>query len=544
MKYTLKNLQEFGCLATNLSEIDSLPNATEVSSFEGIDNLEGILVQQGSDWIAIASNESVENPRTVYSCKDDTLCIHKLRTSEFCVMQIVNRQLNMVKKKKILKEGNRMPDINAKLAQLKQSKVLSESEKEARKAKMEANKAVKAAMDNQISSAIGNVEQVSNPIAQENNREKGVLFGYITESEPVVKMSLASKVKEVNGQRVVLPEYQNEAKVVEARNANKAIPAKFCEKEKSFAFVEKAPGKIKALVIGTPAKTNISLSYVGSGNVPQIDESKSDTLEVQFFGLEQGFANLLWNYGGEIKESKDIMGENAGIVTVAETRKLDEDTQRPVIRYRLNVSRPNKDNRKVTRTNMFPVKRYRTVPAAQAGQYISTAIESIMTSKLAKAPQLDQIKNASMHNITVQDGKYTADWCDGAPMQYVKFDDKEKNEVIATEFPIITKKVNEEKQTTRFVYETADIEAPDGPLSVYGNFVKATRLSEDVFVARIKGLTSRGGNGGAKGPKKVANPMEALRAMLSPNITTNGHVGGHDIMSTFANEIKRMNSNI
>lgn len=533
--YTLERLQELGAINGSLKTVDAsgaLPfqEALGLSDAEQA-SFDGTIIVDDCKWVATVSAMPIAEAAFVYSSDGECVGTFNRKKRTFYIMRLRGDTL-VTTKSFILKEGHRMAENNLNLdmsvlddaalsalgadstgtqeldfdkaGSAKDPKDLTEKDM-LKQEKKKFYDGIRAHFDAASTEDVSAPEEVIR-----NNRKYGRVFGFVTATDPAVKLSVRTTPKLDNGKRVPLP--GADTKYKEDAAAGKPIPVSQCEKEAFFAFQQAKPGSPKAIIIGTPAGTELPLTSLGSSHAPVYDMAKQD-LQIKVLGMETGVSFVAYNYGNLVREASEVLGEKASILDFIPTVKPKKDDKekfdvKTVIKAR---------DRKLLLTdgNYIPMKVYKTIgvqdPSAEERKILNLNVEAAVTRLNTDKKNMMREEDRNAYSVDATTNEYTSKWFDqGAAIVVSSYEDKDTT-LANVRIPARKKtenKKNPGKFTYGFEYYTMDDEV-HGPLAnpAYQQILKAANLSADTFKKALEAAVHKTKSN--KSSSKINNVLSA-----------------------------------
>ena len=361
-----------------------------------------------------------------------------------------------------------------------------------------------------------------------NNQKYGRLVGFVTRTDPALKISVKSKVK-LDAQGNPIPAADADAaKVQEYQKNEKKLPASLSAKEFYLAATHTKPSTPPlGIVVSTPMGSEIAVTKIRSEGVMEV---KEDTTAVtRIMSMDAGSIYLATNYGSVIKELETILGNRASNVVIryVPVKKKDETgAEKTVLVAKLAIEKVMNGKIAVRSTlytdgNFFPVKCYRTI-AQQDMSDADKAVANLNIEAAMKSKRVEDLTQESQGMLTLKaDGTgYESAWFNkGVAISTERYDDKTRT-LTNVQIPVRVKTPKKD-DPTQFTYkfDYAGLEDADGPMSKqqYAGFVKATGLSQDDFLGRVKGI-AKSSRGGSK-KKTGFTADEFLLSVTNPALT-------------------------
>lgn len=531
--YTFNWLRDSGLLLPSIQLIGrdgtiALSDALEMDA-EAFSELGSAVIADGATWVGTVNGVPVDEAVNVYSSDGNVVGRWNSQKREYVRMEMLNSgaggQLSLGAKKifKFRKEKKKMAELEG--IKLDEESVLAElgeiagvapaqatsfgdedvenrTTTDAKDAKKNADKAVYDSVRKRLEGVQSGVMMLPME-AYTHNRRYGRLIAFITPTDSVVKVSLASQVKlDETGKQILTAEARNNAEVVKLLEDGKKVKAEYCVRERDFMFKEHKPGKAKGIIVRTPAGTDIPLTHIGSPEVPKY-EMTTDDYVVKVMDMETAWLYLDYNYGGMIKECEDLLGEQASTLTVE--HKISNTAKGVSSR---NMIKSSTEGRSLyIPGNYVPAKLFDTI-STQAltdpkdKKCLDLNFEVAVSNALKKSEEISE--KAKSHYSMGTDGSVTTDWIDkGAPIEVHTYYDKEemvKNVRLPKRSKETTKSGN---FTYKFVY--LGLDDPNGPMSLpeVQAIMKTINYEEETFKKVIEGVmkSRKKGNGGSNASK-------------------------------------------
>jgi len=403
---TLQSLQELGCLSSNL-EVCHKYKATSYSEFRKCSDDEKkkvkAVVLDNSVWVATPNREPTVRADVVYSYDGTNFGLWNRQLHSFSIMELVNDSLVATKNISLMEGDSNMSeqklDLGGSLAEEMAAEAKktaaapqkmdvegvgtpsakkSDSEKAAEKAARDARKKQKEHALEEQASAIKAIAQRSgttfkvNPKFVDNNRKYGRFIGFVTASDPVIKLSL--KQTPINFGTPGNPKYQLRAGVTldpetqkRFQGGVKNIGAKYLECKTDIVVRQAGPGSIVAGIVKTPAMTELT-SY---DDVTQARDFTADCVEnhttvLKVLPKEALFPYLELNYDKKIPEDESIAGNTMLAVksTEVKSKGASKGTSAPIKQFRTRIVAEGRSL--FTAGNYFPIETYDTVSLSYA----------------------------------------------------------------------------------------------------------------------------------------------------------------------------------
>lgn len=399
---TLKELQELGCLSSNLAVCKKYSAMTatdfEKCSDEKKKDVKAVVLNN-SIWVATPHREPPVRADVVYSYDGTHFGLWKHQSHSFTILELVDNSL--VATKNISMEERKMGNLDlnesdlaaqlsaeaakAEAAPQKMSvegaaapaPKKSDEEKAADKQRREQARKEKEARIEQAADGIrrfahnNGTQFFADPKFVDNNRRYGRFLGFLVASDPVVKLSLkqtpinfgsAADVRYAKRQDVTLTKEQEERLA-----AGKSIGAKYLECKTDIVIRQAGPGSIIAGIVKTPQLTEISSYEVATDSSKQVfnaDCAKDHTTILKVLNKEALYAYIELNYDKIIKEDESIKDNTRLIVksTAVKSANAVKGTAATTRQYRTRIVA---DGRQLfTPGNYFPLETYDTVSIA------------------------------------------------------------------------------------------------------------------------------------------------------------------------------------
>lgn len=492
--HTLEELQALGAIRDSLRSVSGegtipLSQALEMDD-EAQADFDGSVVIDSPDWIATVSAMPVSETRHVYSANGDEVGIYDNQKRAFYTTILQDDRLvttNILH----LKEGHKMAtelnlneeDILAELDKAAKEDVgagLQEApnfgdQKEASKKDANAKKEETRKFNDGVRAKFAaasdkNVSAPENVIR--NNRLNGRLYAFITGTNDTVKVSVKSTPK-MGPDNKPIPVAGATEEVKKAIRDGKRVPAKELEKEYTIGFTNSKPSAPKGVIIGTPVGTDLPLTSIGDPKAQEqlCDLSKTD-IAFHLMSMDAAYAYVAYNYGDQIKESKESIGPKAESLVfsrVITRSKKDPDDFK--VRFAIKTEKPGtglKARALIIDENYIPMKLYQTVslqdPSADDKKAINLNFEAACATAKKKGVQLCENSQNMILSQDYENG-FETKWADGAPIEVEKYDKTGLKKDVALPVRIKTEKAKEKGSFTyKFAYYDLDDEAR-GPLA-------------------------------------------------------------------------------
>lgn len=542
--YSLEHLQSIGAINGSLKVVDG---STGVTYSEAIGlseaqqaSFNGTIVMDSSKWVATVSAMPIEKAAFVYSSDGEYVGTFNRKKRTFYIMQLRENTLVTIKTF-YLKEGQQMAELNmdgldmenletamaesgitkeidafkdVKDADVKQPKAKSPEQQQ----KETLYESVRARMDAISGDNISAPDEVIR-----NNFMHGRLFGFVAATDPVVKLSLRKvPEKDANGKRIPIAGAPDD--IVKDAAAGKSIPLAWCESKHRFDFSQKKPGAVKAVIIGTPAGTDLALTSIGSSYAPQYDMANQD-LQIKVLSTDTAIAYVSYNYGGHVREASDVLGERASEIRFTKIIAASkDDPTKPV--YRSKITADGRKNLLID-GNFIPMKVYRTIgtqdPSAEEKKILDLNVAAIIERVNSGSNQVIAEDEKSFYSYDAATGEYTSKWFDqGAPIEVASYEDKNvtlKSVRMPSRVKTPTKK-DPNKYSYKFEYYGLD-DAEFGPLAnpTYAQILKAAKLSADVFAKSVEAAVHKTRTTGSKKANNVLSAEQLLRGYAGHDAT-------------------------
>lgn len=529
--YTLEQLQELGAINGSLRTLDA-PGVLPYQEALGLSDVEqslfdGTIVVDGCKWVATVSAIPVAEAAFVYSSDGECVGMFNRKKRTFYIMQLQGDTL-VTTKSFNLKEGYKMPEtqLNINMDEIEEAmnsvgatgtqeidafnkdggakdpKDMTDKEIRAQE-KKKFYDGVRAQYD--ADDTIGAPDEVLR-----NNRKFGRLFGFVTATDPAVKLSVRKAAKLVDGKRVPLPGADEKYKEDAAKG--KAIPLSQCEKEAYFAFQQSKPGKPKAIIVGTPAGTELALTSIGSSHAPVYDMNNQD-LQIKVLGMETGYSFIAYNYGNLIRESSDVLGEKATFIDFIPTVKTKKDSPKD---YDIKTIMKARDRKHlIVEGNYIPMKVFKTIgvqdPTPEERKILDLNVEAAVSRLDTDKKNMMREEDRTAYSVDAATGEYTSKWFDqGAAIVVAPYEDPDAT-LANVRIPARKKTANKkekDKFTYGFEYYTMDDEE-HGPLAnpAYLQILKAANLSVDIFKKSLEAAVHK--TKSTKSGSKINNTLSA-----------------------------------
>lgn len=574
----LQELKDVGAIASSLEKVVVNQNDSvsigEVLSVSNLDEREKFrdraVTVNNPVWVATSKRRALQEASSVYSCdKDGIVGCWKGKKNEFLFMELSNdNRLLTMRRETIFKEREDidMPSLES-LGNVNSMEAFdqdlgtllgggdvgslggtpSSGEQEAGesskgKARAEAEKTIKS-----IRSAVNSINLANTDDIVLNNRQHGRFIAFITPNDGVVKLKKVKKPlldannnRQLDNKKIGIEGYDQQLKL---HGSDHKYSLKFCLTETSLEFVDSKPGTPKGAIIATPAGSEISLTSVTAKETFTADRSKQDLL-YRIMSKDAAFMYILSNYGGTITESSDIMGPEAGKITInkkGSTKNLDSGEFVQTVRMSFALEKGSTVRKSLlTRKNIFPAKLYKTISVAAASDEEKSSLNYNIEFIVSKDNVLSELDAKSAEKVQVaDDGTVTSDWINkNLPITVQRFDATTDDDmVLDVKLPLRSKKpTKSDPNKFTYPYQYVEIGEPDGPEAQpeYKKIIELTGLPEDAFLKRIKEITSASGR---RVNKDVSLTNEdTLRAMFSGNVD----VGFTKSIAALAEEIQEI----
>lgn len=295
---------------------------------------------------------------------------------------------------------------------------------------------------------------------------------------------------------------------------------------KDIAFVNKNPGTVKGVIVATPEGSDVQLTKLSAANDMQADESKR-TLKVHFLPTDIAYAYITANYDKRIHESEEVMGDKAAELFVDYKPYIKDGEE--VVKATLKLANKDKRSSLVTEGNYYPLQAFKTISTLDMNEE-EKAIANLNIKALLKGGTNNkgttyaQLSDASKALVKEAGESVTSVWFnEGRAISVKRYDDKD-SDVADIRVPVrVATETSTHKINYKYEYESQEVIVASPK---YEKIVKATGLTPDLFVKRMKPFTSRKNSG--RGQKDELSGDDILRMLKSGNVQINGVKGGYD----------------
>lgn len=340
-----------------------------------------------------------------------------------------------------------------------------------------------------------------------NNRMFGELIAFITGTDDTIKFG-TKKVPKVDANNSKILTTDAPSDVVSEFNAGKRVKASWLVSETNFVFKNAKPAAAKAVIISTPAGTDLPLTSIGQQSANQYDITDKSK-KVHVIDMETAWVYLAYLYGNRIQESKDVLGERADTLNVVFTfaKSKNGEKSRPIIKPK---------NRKplLVHGNYFPLKVYDTISTQDLTPENKENLNLNVEAVIARLTGDTDLSATAKAQYTAGEDGVTSAWFDrGEPIDVVSFDDG--TPIRNIRLPRRIKAVNKtdpKKFNYKFAYKTLADE--DGPMSIaaYKPIIEATGFSADEFQKLVSAATHKvGGKRTSKAIDRTISYEQYLR---------------------------------
>ena len=544
---TLQFLKDAGSLPGVYEEVDF--SRGTITSVRAADTADGGLAEgrfavvvPDAVWAATVRKIPVTQAKTVYSCnKAGVIGCWKPKDATFYEMRFSDGRLqttNLLKLADKMVSGKQEEENMASVDELaKELEGFEEQAKEGGAKPIEAfgDEGAKAKEGKKVDEKLVAIRSKMGDNAIVNrdgyilqNRKLGRALGFITKSDPVVKVSVKKVAKlDPQGKKIPLPSLSEER--LKSFNSGGKLKMSEVETERVLTFVHAKPSKPVAMIIATPKSSDISLTKINSASgALDLKESGDTSMQIHIISMEAAYSYLAFNYGGEIYESDKILGAKATklIQSIRPTKLKEDAAGKQNIGVVSTITLEKKENRKtlLTEGNYFPLKTYATIStqdlSPENAAILNLNIEASMNNQ-----SISDLSEASQKSITMlpDNSGYESVWFNkGQAINVTRFDDANVP-VTDVRVPVREKSLNKDgtKYRYKFVYNKLD-DPENGPLANkgYQRIIELTGMSVDEFTKQVEGFTRTSRAKGAG--KDFLTADEYLRAKMSRNLQVDG----------------------
>lgn len=528
-------------------------------SSEEQSKFKGVVVCDGADWVATRHKIPLEEAEVVYSSSKDSDVVGcwKRRERTFFLMVLVNKTLQTNKLIKLKEEqkmdlqskvnnslGERMnelkgaaiPDLNlmeidgdggVKTDTVSKS---AKGEKEPTELELETRALKERAKKSNIN---------INDSCVQYNRRFGHLISFITKTDPAVKLSFANtQLKGADGK--VIPTADATEEERKRAKAGERIPASKTQREKNFQFTQSKPGTTVGVIIQTPQTSYMDFSLIQAKQSDREIDTNNKDMITHILPKEDAYMFIAYNYGGAIKESESLLGNQAGEIVVTSTIKQKDDISDVKI-IKNNFKLANKETRKslCTDGNFIPLKVFRTVDAQdlndETKETINLSVEALVESYNKKKDNNIALSEEAKKLFKVEkDGSYSSVWSEGKEAITVAAYYNKEVTVSNVKLPIRKKELTKDGKNHKYVYDYATLEDVDGPLSMplYQEILKNANVSIEDFKVKAKELNVRGKSSKTK---DTISSKEVLATLFDNNYSVDNGSTFSEISTRISN---------
>lgn len=501
MELTLEGLQALGSIHAGLKVIE-YKNGLPISEAQNLSDEEqakfkGVIVLDNPIWIATVSAMPAESANMVYSCDGEFVGMWNSTKRFFYTLKLTGDKLATVKTFN-LKEENKMAEIDLSGINL------DEAVKGATEATMDRVNSFDnagaatgkgkritdedaAAVVKRIDSAFGG--DVLAPLeATRNNRLHGRFIAFVTKNNSTIKASIKKQpVLDANGKKQLLPNAPEEAR--EKFNQGKNVPASCLIQESDVAFTHSKPSPIIAMIVATPAGTDLPLTSIGKSSAENYDVSKQDKV-VRIMSKETGFTYLSYNYGDSIQESEAVLGNKAEELHIVRKLKKDKSGEEVVS----TSMKPAKRKALIIDGNYIPRQVYKTLSVQDLDEEGRKILNLNLESAYFKAEKKEGTVFSKHLTDTVTpqaDGSVTSQYFNGnEPINVSAYDG---SGVIANvNIPTRVRKPKKNDAGFTYSYEFYGLDDMEhGPLAdpMFKAILESCNLTADKFCESVQEIT-------------------------------------------------------
>lgn len=543
----LNDLKSSGCLPSSYQDVSFARGSISISDvlstpIGGLTEKKLAVVVDDCSWAATVKKMPVNLASTVYSCnaageigcwksKDHTFYRMQLKENKLLTKKIHDVTINFMGDQQ---EEYRMniedlsTDVTAEL--MNELNAFSGEDALTAMNSTDATTTETKAVDEKVNAIRSKVGEAAVRINEDiilNNRRFGRALFFITKTDPAIKVSVR-KVPLLDAQGRKIPQPTAGEAALKKFKETGVIKASLVETEKTLEFKQSKPPKAVAMVISTPAGSDISLTKIGTKDEISVD-SKETTMKNHVISMEAAYSYIAFNYGGQIKESDTILGAKATWLrqTMRPGKRKSSQTGEEGLGVLSSLVVEKKDNRTLLYTdgNYFPLKTFQTI----AQQDLSNEDATVLNLNIEAAMKnhtladLSEVSKDAIH-MTADGTGYESSWFNsGAPIVVKAYDDKDRD-VTNVRIPCREKVKVKNKENTysyKFVYDTLD-DMEHGPLSnqAYRDLVKLTGMSDTEFIEIVKPFGKA--NRTSQGKKDQLTIEDYLKAKMSKKVLADG----------------------
>lgn len=509
---TLNELQSIGALSTTLGEV-SFDKAVPLSVILGMSKSEqaefdGAVVVDDCAWVATVRKTPIDRAKVIHCCsKDGKLGQYRRDSRTYYYKELLDGSLTTTNLFKL--EEKRMANMNLDID-------MASLEADMKSMGMEAGTAPATGFEDAAAPAASadgakrvNHVAIHNRLVAEarkkagggaivnrmdniiNNQLNGRLLAFITKTDSVTKAAI-QQTKDKAGNVIA----------------------------KDVVFKNARPGQIKGIIVATPAGSEVALTKLTQQEA-MIADSKNTTMELHFMGIESAYTYLATNYDGKIRESEAVLGDKASEINV-KVKAAEKDGE-TTIKSQLVLANKDKRNSLLVEGNYYPIRAYKTLSTVDMSAEDAAIADLNVKALFKEKTKYEDLSDASKANVQESGDSVTTTWFDkGAAITVKRYDDKDAN-VTDVRVPVRTAKVTK-SGTVQYKFEYSTPEEIVASTK-YEKIVKATGLSQDTILRKMKPFSARKSSGSSKDELTMD---DYLRMVMSKKISVNGKVGGFE----------------